>query len=261
MKFMEVSNHARISLKNVLFATDFSEASEAALPYAAAICKRYNCRLHVVHVISPASYLVASEPVGSITIESMHEAARADAQERMEALAAHLTTVPHHTYVRDGGVWEVISDMARIREIDLLVVGTHGRTGLEKLVLGSKAEEILRQAHCPVLTVGSKVPCRDQLPPFTGEGKDSFPPEISFRHIVYATDFMPESLAAAPFAASLAQEFQARLTLLHVFEGYAGVHRPPRLIEFAFTTAGEIGARRSQPVALARTYGPIRFTG
>jgi len=233
MKLMEVSSHTRISLKNVLFATDFSEASEAALPYAAAICQRYNCRLHVVHVISPGSYLVASELVGSITIESMHEAARADAQERMGALAVHLTTVPHHTYVREGGVWEVISDMARIREIDLLVVGTHGRTGLEKLVLGSKAEEILRQAPCPVLTVGSKVPCRAQLPPLAGDGKNLTPLEISVRHIVYATDFTPESLAAAPFATSLAQEFQARLTLLHVIEKYAGVHRPPGLIEFA----------------------------
>jgi nucleotide-binding universal stress UspA family protein len=232
MKLMEVSSHTGISLKNVLFATDFSQASEAALPYAAAISRRYNCQLHIVHVISPASYVVASEPVGPFTIESMHAATRADARERMEALASLLKTVPYHTYVREGDVWEVISDMARTREIDLLVLGTHGRTGLEKLVLGSKAEEILRQAPCPVLTVSSKVSGRAKLPALA-EGKDLNPLEISVRHIVYATDFTPESLAAAPFAASLAQEFQARLTLLHVIEEYAGVHRPPGPIEFA----------------------------
>ena len=95
MKLMEVSSHTGISLKNVLFATDFSEVSEAALPYAAAICRRYNRQLHAVHVISPASYIVPSEPVGSITIESMHEAARADAQERMQTLASHLKAGPH----------------------------------------------------------------------------------------------------------------------------------------------------------------------
>jgi nucleotide-binding universal stress UspA family protein len=233
MKLMEVSSHTGISLKNVLFAADFSETSQVALPYAVAICQRYNCHLHAVHVISPASYIVASEPVGSITIKSMHEAACADAQKRMEALASHLTTVPHHTYVREGGVWEVISDMARIREIDLLVVGTHGRTGLEKLVLGSKAEEILRQAPCPVLTVGSKVSGEAKFPTLAGESRDLTPLEISVRHIVYAIDFTPESLAAAPFAASLAQEFQARLTLLHVIEEYSGMHRPPGPIEFA----------------------------
>jgi len=233
MKLMEASSRTGIALKNVLFATDFSPASEAALPYAEATCRRYNCQLHAVHVISPASYIAASEPVGSITIASMHEAARADAQERMEALAAHLKTVPHYTYVREGSVWEVISDMAWTREIDLLVVGTHGRTGFEKLVFGSKAEEILRQAPCPVLTVGSQVSGRAMLPALAGDGKDLTPLEISVRHIIYATDFTPESLAAAPFAASLAQEFQARLTLLHVIEKYAGVHRPPGLIEFA----------------------------
>jgi nucleotide-binding universal stress UspA family protein len=233
MKLMEVSSHSGISLKNVLFATDFSEVSEAALPYAAAICRRYNCQLHAVHVISPASYIVPSEPVGSITIESMHEAARADAQERMQALASHLKAVPHYSYIREGDVWEVLCDMVQTREIDLLVLGTHGRTGLEKLVLGSKAEEILRQAPCPVLTVGSKVSGRAQLPTLAGEDKDLTPLEISLRHIVYATDFTPESLAAAPFAASLAQEFQARLSLLHVIEGYASVHRPPGPIEFA----------------------------
>ena len=233
MKLMEVSSPTSISLKNVLFATDFSEVSEAALPYAAAICRRYNCQLHAVHVISPASYIVPSEPVGSITIESRHEAARADAQERMQDLASHLKAVPHYSYIREGDVWEVLSDMVRTREIDLLVLGTHGRTGLEKLVLGSKAEEILRQAPCPVLAVGSKVSGRDQLPALAGEDKDLTPLEISLRHIVYATDFTPESLAAAPFAASLAQEFQARLSLLHVIEGYASVHRPPGPIEFA----------------------------
>ena len=233
MKLMKESSHTGISLKNVLFATDFSEVSEAALPYAAAICRRYNCQLHAVHVISPASYIVPSEPVGSITIESMHEAARADAQEKMQALVSRLKVVPHHTYIREGDVWETLSDMVRTREIDLLVLGTHGRTGLEKLVLGSKAEEILRQAPCPVLTVGSKVSGRAKLPALAGRDKDLTPVEISVRHIVYATDFTPESLAAAPFATSLAQEFQARLTLLHVIEGYAGVYRAPGPIEFA----------------------------
>ena len=113
--------------------------------------------------MSPASYIVPSQPGDPVTIDSIHEAARADAHQRMETLASHLKTVPHHTYVREGEVWESLSEIIQTHEIDLLVVGTHGRTGVEKLVLGSKAEEILRQATCPVLTVGPKIAGRAKL--------------------------------------------------------------------------------------------------
>jgi nucleotide-binding universal stress UspA family protein len=216
MKTLEVTSHAGISLKNVLFATDFSEASQAALPYAAAIARRYDSQLYIAHIMSPASYIIPSLPGDPVTLDSIHEAARADVRQRMETVASHLKTVPHHTYFREGDVWESLADLIQTHEIDLLVVGTHGRTGVEKLVLGSKAEEILRLAPCPVLTVGPKIAGRGKLTPIESEGKE--PVEISVRQIVYATDFSPESLAAAPFATSLAQEFQSKLTLLHVIK-------------------------------------------
>lgn len=233
MKTLEVSGHVGISLKNILFATDFSEASQAALPYAAAIARRYDSQLHIAHIMSPASYLIPSQPGEPVTMDSIHEAARADVRERMETVASHLKTVPHHSYVREGEVWESLSDIIRTHEIDLLIVGTHGRTGVEKLVLGSKAEEILRQATCPVLTVGPKIGGRAKLTAIDSEGKDLAPVEISLRQIVYATDFSPESLAAAPFATSLAQEFQARLTLLNVMEKYTDMDRQPGPIDLA----------------------------
>lgn len=231
MKVMEVSSHAVISVKNILFATDFSEASEAALPYAVAISRRYGSQLHLAHVMSPASYIVASEPMGPITIESLHEATCADAHQRMDKLVSHLKTVPHHTYIREGEVWDNLSKIIRTREIDLIIVGTHGRTGVGKLVLGSKAEEILRQAPCPVLTVGPKISGRASLAAVEGKGEEATSGEISIRQIVYATDFSPESLAAASFATSLAEEFQAKLTMLHVIEKYSDRGRRPRPID------------------------------
>jgi nucleotide-binding universal stress UspA family protein len=218
MKTLEVTSHAGISLKNILFATDFSEASEAALTYAAAIARRYDSQLHVAHIMSPASYIIPSLPGDPVTLDSIHEAARADVRQRMEAMASHLKTVPHHTYVREGEVWKSLADLIQTHEIDLLVVGTHGRTGVEKLVLGSKAEEILRLAPCPVLTVGPKIAGRAKLTAIESKRKGLIPVEISVGQIVYATDFSPESLAAAPFATSLAQEFQSKLTLLHVIK-------------------------------------------
>ena len=236
MKTLEVTIHAGISLKNILFATDFSEASQTALLYAAAIAHHYDSQLHVAHIMSPASYIIPSPPGDLVTMESIHEAARADASERMETLASHLRTVPHHTYVREGDVWKTLADLIRTHEIDLLVVGTHGRTGLEKLVLGSKAEEILRLAPCPVLTVGPQITGKAKLTAIEGEGKegkDLAPVEISVGQIVYATDFSPESLAAAPFATSLAQEFQSKLTLLHVIERRKDKNHRPEPIDLA----------------------------
>ena len=229
IKAIEVSRHAGISLKNILFATDFSEASEAALPYAAALSDRYTSQLHIVHVMSPAGYVVPFELAGAVTIESMHQAALADAQERMDTIASHVKTIPHQTYVRAGELWDSLSDIIKKRDIDLLVLGTHGRTGIEKLVLGSKAEAILRQAQCPVLTVGPKISGRARLTTVESETA----PDIALRQIVYATDFSPESLAAAPFATSLAEEFQAKLTLLHVLGKYTETEQRPRTIDLA----------------------------
>ena len=85
MNTLEVSSHAMISLKNILFATDFSEASEAALPYAAAISRRYGSQLHVVHMVTPASYLIPYAPDVPSTIETLHDAARADAEAALQA--------------------------------------------------------------------------------------------------------------------------------------------------------------------------------
>jgi nucleotide-binding universal stress UspA family protein len=233
MQVLEVSSHSGISLKNILFATDFSEASEAAVSYAAAICHRYGSQLHVIHTVSPASYIVPTAPDGPVTMESMYDLACADARQRMQTLSSRLKVVPHHTYVREGELWDGISEMIRTHAIDLLIVGTHGRTGVEKLVLGSKAEEVLRRATCPVLTVGPKISGRSKLPAVEGEGKGLTPVDISVRQIVYATDFSPESLAAAPFATSLAQQFQAKLTLLHVIEKIEDTGRRPSSIDLA----------------------------
>src|SRR5271165_988085 len=173
MKAIEVSSHAGISLKNVLFATDFSGASEAALPYAAAISLRYGSHLHMVHVMSALSYITPSKPVGVLTVESMRQAALEDARERMKNLTSQIETVPHHTYIREGEVWDTLADIIKTHDIDLLVLGTHGRVGVEKFVLGSKAEEILRSATCPVLTVGPKVLPVAKVTGIKGERKHS----------------------------------------------------------------------------------------
>jgi nucleotide-binding universal stress UspA family protein len=206
-----------ICLDNILFATDFSAASEAVLPYVRAISRRYDSTIHAVHVTSEFKFVVPSEAIDPTTLESFYEGQERDAGQKMQRVDSSLEGTNHQTIVRKGDLWEIISGIIRQQKIDLLALGTHGRTGVEKMLLGSAAETLLRRALCPVLTVGPRVSIEKSpalLEPENHDGER----EIQFRRILYATDFSRASLVALPFAISLAQEFQARLVLLHVMD-------------------------------------------
>lgn len=194
--------YARVTIDNILFATDFSSRSQAALPYALSMARKYGSKIFAVHVIS-----VARDP-SAVPIEGWQEIgaqALRKAREEMSHLEDQWKGIPHEAIFRNGDVWNELSAIVAEKEISLIVVGTRGRAGVSKLLMGSVAEKIFRQAACPVLTVGPNV---------SGE-----PESIADLHtILFPTDFSKESLAAAPYAISLAQENQAHLYLLHVTE-------------------------------------------
>jgi nucleotide-binding universal stress UspA family protein len=222
---------AAISLKNVLYATDFSATSESALPYASAICRHFGSTLHVAHIISDASLLLMTGGVDYVSVGTLYEDAHTEAQEKIQQVTTRLGEIPYRTHVRHGQAWTNLSSIVAENEIDLIVVGTHGRTGLGKLLLGSVAEDILRHAPCPVLTVGPQVCGRAKLPEFHGKGRELAPVELELQHIVYATNFTPASLTVAPVAIALAEDFEARLTLMHVIEEYANLEERSGPIE------------------------------
>jgi nucleotide-binding universal stress UspA family protein len=188
----------KIALKNVLFATDFSAVSGTALLFAESIARRYGSKLTVAHAISPLeTRMVPPEGWGACQ-QALDEAASL----QMKYLDQRLHALPHKVVLRHGLVGDMISELIVTAEADLLVMGTHGRSGLGRLLMGSVAEGVFRQALCPVLTIGPKVSAQA-------------PHEAEFKEIVFATNFNPDSPAAS-YALSLAQEFQARLTLVHV---------------------------------------------
>ena len=122
----------------------------------------------------------------------------------MQRVEAELMGLPCETSIERGGaVWPVLSHALKEGDVDLIVLGTHGRTGAQKLLLGSSAEEVFRRARVPVLTIGPAV-------------KSGAHSGGKFRCVLFATDFNAVSSVAAPYAISLAQENQARLILLHV---------------------------------------------
>jgi nucleotide-binding universal stress UspA family protein len=220
-----------LSVKNVLFATDFSASSEAALPYATAICRHFGSTLHTAHVLSDASILMMTGGVDYVSLSTIYEDAHTEAKEKLDQISGRLEGIPHRNYVRHGQVWENLAGIVQDEEIDLIVLGTHGRTGLGKLLLGSVAEDILRHAPCPVLTVGPKVSGRARLPEFQGHGRDLAPLELELRQILFATNFAQNSALVAQQAISLAEEFGARLTLMHAIEDYTQLGSRPGPIE------------------------------
>jgi nucleotide-binding universal stress UspA family protein len=222
---------AAISVKNVLFATDFSPTSESALPYATAISRRFGSMLHVAHVLSDSSVLLMTGGVDYVSVGTLYEDAHSDAQEKIQRITTRLEGIPHRTYVRHGQVWTNLSSIVKENAIDLIVAGSHGRTGLEKLLLGSVAEDIMRHLPCPVLTVGPKVAGRAKLQEFQTKGRELAPVELELRQIVFATNFTTGAMIVAPVAVGLAEQFRAQLTLMHVIEQYANWDTRPGPIE------------------------------
>ena len=195
MKMLDVS--ARIQLKNILFATDFSPASNAGVPYAAELAKRYGAQIHALHVRPP----VVNPMTPPRSWKAAEEAAKLEAEQQTRELVKSFAGLQPEILIEEGDLWSNLAKAIQEKKIDLIVMGTRGRSGVGKFLLGSSAEEVFRQALCPVLTVGPHSPAKG-------------PHE--FTRIVFATDFSPESVAALPYAVSLAQECQAHLTLLHV---------------------------------------------
>jgi nucleotide-binding universal stress UspA family protein len=227
------TSFSALSVRNVLFATDFSATSEAALPYAAAICRRFGATQHNVHVLSDVSVLMMAGGIDYVSLGTLYDDAQIEAKERLGEISGSLEDIPQRNYVRHGEVWKNLGLLVEQNDIDLIVVGTHGRGGFGKLLLGSVAENILRHAPCPVLTVGPKVSGRAKLRTLESRRRDLAPPEFDLRQILSATNFSKNATRLAQAAVVLAEEFHSRLTLMHVIEDYSRLGTNPAPIEAA----------------------------
>jgi nucleotide-binding universal stress UspA family protein len=191
----------RIQIQNMLYATDFSPMAEVAASYAAELARRYGAKVFALHVRPLQSYGMAPPE----SWPALKEASEFQAKEQAAHLDGLFRGVEHQAIIQEGGVWDALSSEIDERKIDLAVMGTHGREGIGKLLLGSVAESVLRRASCPVLTIGPHVDVDPER-------------ATQMKRILFATDFSDVSHAAAPYAISLAQENQAHLDILHVFE-------------------------------------------
>jgi nucleotide-binding universal stress UspA family protein len=188
-----------LRFRSILIATDCTPASAAAVRLAARFAKQFHAKLYVLHATIPELYGVAMQgPVPELALLDL-----TTARENLHKYALRipeLRTVAHKEIVFLGSPMDGIESAGKSHDIDLLVLGCHGRQGLAKLALGSVAEWAIGRLHYPVLVTG---PACDK----------SFRP---FRSIVLGTDLADQSLHAAQYAGSLASEYQASLTIVNV---------------------------------------------
>jgi len=142
--------------KKILLATDFSENSKWALTYALSLARRYESKLYIVHVIQQATY--PFDLYAEIAFDALDKFNRnvseAVAKEMKKFCEDGLQEfVNYETMIIHGIPFMEIIRTAKEKEVDLIVVGTHGRTGLDHVLFGSTAEKVVRKAPCPVLSV------------------------------------------------------------------------------------------------------------
>lgn len=197
------SEQLPIRFAKILFTTDFSPWSAMALPYAAAIARRFRSTLYVAHVITSESY--AHIPLEQRATELARM--RQEAEGRILTLLAgsHFNGIPHQLLLDHGEILPVLSSIVEKHNVDLVVTGMHGRHGLQKLWSGSTAEEIVRLETLPVLLVGPAVTIDPQA-------------EVHLRRILHVTDFSAESRRALDYAWALAKAYRADLYLLHIVD-------------------------------------------
>ena len=203
----------RVAFHHILCPTDFSELSHRALERAVGIARWFGAPLTALHVIplsSPALLLGGAAGGGYAMVPE--DLAQEDRRAAAEALrrcvtASHSADMRVRTTLLEGDPAMQIEATAEALSADLVVMGTHGRSGWDRVALGSVAERVMRRVGCPVLTVGPKGPLT--AGPL-------------FHRIVCATDLTPASSHTLDLALSLAQESLAHITLLHVVEGRLG---------------------------------------
>jgi nucleotide-binding universal stress UspA family protein len=200
--------HTRVDIDRILCPIDFSETSRHALDHAATLARWYGAKLMLlyVHPALAVAPLAPGLPLMPGVILSGEDRELVEA--RLESFAREEIgdQIPLTRHVLEGDAAREIRTFAQESGTQLIVLGTHGRSGFERLVMGSVAEKVMRTAACPVLTVPPRTPERVPLP------------TSLFRQVLCAIDFSECSMEGLRYALSIAQESGGLLTVVHVAE-------------------------------------------
>jgi nucleotide-binding universal stress UspA family protein len=197
-----IGERVSVSVGKILLATDFSSASEKAASYAKALARRFSSIVELAHVFDPSVVTTYKEALIGLPINER----RKMTNESLERLRDDFVSSGIETRTASPEGHRPAAELLKIakeQDVDLIVTGTQSKSGIERLILGSTAEEIIRNAECTVLTVGPKAKAVEDTP-------------LIFRNIVYATDFSTSAKKAAIYALSFAEDSGAHLYICHV---------------------------------------------
>ena len=217
-------------ITHVLCPVDFSDTSQHALDHAGGIAGWYDARLTVL-------YVFANLPTMDLPPQVLEDAERARLMTLLKEMARRVpATVPTDFRIQEAeSVHDELLAQVAATHTDLLVLGTHGRSGFQHLFLGSVTEKVIRKAPCPTLVV----------PPRAADVSPNAP--VQFKQILCAVDFSASSLSALAYALTLAEEDDAHLTLFHAIEMPPELRENPLAPDFdvdRIHAAAEAGARR-----------------
>lgn len=198
----------KVEFRRIVCATDLSELSNQAVYYGASLAARFEAVLILCHVIDLP--VVSVHGAAYVYPHDYVESLKEDALQKLTDLMEG-RNVDWQPVVTAGPVASTLCSLAEKEKADLAVAATHGRSGLKRWILGSVTERLIRTVPCPLMSI----------PPFAGKRETGAAGPVHFRNILVGCDFSADSGAALENALSLAQEYQARLHLVHVIEPVA----------------------------------------
>jgi nucleotide-binding universal stress UspA family protein len=194
-----------IEFKRIICAVDFNESSVRALAHAAALARWYGAQLTVLHVVPTFESMPVRGDIGE-PLRIVTPLPRERVLDEMRRSLDLATLSPDASPVAESGdPHTTIIDHAVSEQADLIVLGTHGRRGFKRLLLGSVTEAVLRDSPCPVLTVPPRAPA-------------GLPEAVTFKRILCPMDFSVSALQALGFALDLARQADGLVTLVHAIE-------------------------------------------
>jgi nucleotide-binding universal stress UspA family protein len=212
-------------IKRILCPVDFSDTSRHALEHAFAFARWYEARVTVLHVLSvPIPVMpLTGVPLGASALPPLQSEDVSEEVRRFIGSTNGAAPDTADVAVVEGGAVREILRQAEHPTVDLLVMGTHGRSGFEALFLGSVTEKVLRSTHVPVLTVPPAIERRES---------------VAYKTILCPIEFSDSSTRALEYALTLAKETDARLILLHVVESLGDVTDPAEISGFTVQEYG-----------------------
>jgi len=200
---------SEIIFSRILVATDFSKAANQALKTAIILCQLFGAKLSLVHACAPIPYCVETGPPPDADLE-----AETEEMQQLVQSEPGLSALMPKVVVASSQAIDLINRVSKEENADLIVVGSHGASGLKRLVLGSVAEAVMHQATCPTMIVGPN--CKPEQHPF--------------RSVLFATDLNTTGLRGAQYSSGLAERFHGKLTVLHVMNPNFKDHNERELV-------------------------------